>query len=157
MRRRRAVVPGASVAPGAVGDGVAAARRDPARAGRARANPFGLLAWLFTPIFQALFIFLVCFDQLTGNIGIAIILMTLVVRAALIPLFRRQTCRRSGCSSLQPELKELQRRYKGDRAKCSKAQMELYKERGVNPARGCLPLLLQLLLLIPCTRSSARA
>jgi len=50
---------------------------------------------------------------------------------------------------LQPELKELQRRYKGDRQKISAAQMALYKERGVNPAAGCLPALLPLIFLIP--------
>ena len=49
---------------------------------------------------------------------------------------------------LQPELKEIQRRYKGDPIKAQRAQQELYKERGVNPLAGCLPLLLQLLLLI---------
>jgi YidC/Oxa1 family membrane protein insertase len=49
---------------------------------------------------------------------------------------------------LQPELRELQKRYKGDRARFSQAQMELYKERGVNPASGCLPILLQLPLLL---------
>ena len=43
---------------------------------------------------------------------------------------------------LQPELKEIQRRFKGDRTKIQQAQMELYKERGVNPAAGCLPLVL---------------
>ena len=58
---------------------------------------------------------------------------------------------------IQPELKELQKRYKGDRARYSQAQMELYKERGVNPASGCLPMLLQLPLLLIIYRSSARA
>ena len=50
---------------------------------------------------------------------------------------------------LQPEIKEISRRYKGDRAKISEATMALYKERGVNPAAGCLPLVLQFVLLIP--------
>jgi YidC/Oxa1 family membrane protein insertase len=50
---------------------------------------------------------------------------------------------------LQPEIKEVQRRFKGDRAKISEATMALYKERGVNPAAGCLPLVLQFILLIP--------
>ena len=49
---------------------------------------------------------------------------------------------------IQPEIKELQKRFKGDRAAFSQAQMELYKERGVNPASGCLPILLQLPLLL---------
>ena len=74
--------------------------------------------------------------------------MTLIVRAALIPLFRRQIVSMKRTQLIQPELKELQKRYKGDRARYSQAQMELYKERGVNPASGCLPMLLQLPLLL---------
>ena len=112
------------------------------------ANPVSLLAWLFNPIFQGLFIVLVWLDQVTGDIGLAIILMTLLVRTALIPLFRRQIVSTKRMQLVQPELKELQKRYKGDRAAFSQAQMELYKERGVNPASGCLPILLQLPLLL---------
>ncbi len=113
------------------------------------ADPISLLAWLFTPVFQALFILLVGLDRLTGNIAIAIVLLTLVIRALLIPLFRSQTVSQRRMQLLQPELREVQRRYKGDRAKISEAQMALYKERGVNPAAGCLPLILQFILLIP--------
>ena len=48
---------------------------------------------------------------------------------------------------LQPEIKEIQRRYKGDSVKARVAQQELFKERGVSPLAGCLPLLLQMPLL----------
>jgi YidC/Oxa1 family membrane protein insertase len=113
------------------------------------ADPVSLLAWLFTPVFQALFILLVLLDDLTGNIAIAIILMTLIIRVILIPLFRTQTVSQRRMQLVQPELKEIQRRYKGDRTKISEAQMALYKERGINPAAGCLPLVLQFILLIP--------
>ena len=112
------------------------------------ADPVSLMAWVFNPIFQLLYIFLVWLQKLTGDVGIAIILMTLVVRAGLIPLFRRQIVSTKRMQLIQPEIKELQKRYKGDRSKFSQAQMELYKERGVNPASGCLPLLLQLPLLM---------
>jgi YidC/Oxa1 family membrane protein insertase len=113
------------------------------------ADPLSLLAWLFTPIFQGLFILLTGLDVLTSDIAIAIILMTLVIRAIMIPLFRRQTVSQRRMQLLQPEIKEVQRRYKGDRTKISQATMELYRERGVNPAAGCLPLVLQFILLIP--------
>lgn len=113
------------------------------------ADPISLMAWLFTPVFQALFIVLVALDHFTGNIAIAIILMTILMRALLIPMFRTQTVSQKRMQLVQPELKEIQRRYKGDRAKISEAQMALYKERGVNPAAGCLPLVLQFVLLIP--------
>ena len=112
------------------------------------ADPVSLLAWAFNPIFQLLYILLVWLQKLTGDVGIAIVLMTLIVRAALIPLFRRQIVSTRRMQLIQPEVKELQKRYKGDRAKFSQAQMELFKERGVNPASGCLPLLLQLPLLM---------
>jgi YidC/Oxa1 family membrane protein insertase len=111
-------------------------------------DPFSLIAWLLNPIFQILFIALVWIEKLTGDIGVAIIVVTLVIRTLLVPLFRRQIVQTKRTQLLQPELKELQQRYKGDRNKLSQAQMELYKERGVNPASGCLPLLLQLPLLM---------
>jgi YidC/Oxa1 family membrane protein insertase len=138
-----AVVPGGS--PGASATATPVPPLTPAEPG---ANPMSLLAWIFNPIFQALFILLVGLDQITGDIGIAIIIMTLIVRAALIPLFRRQIVSMKRTQLIQPELRELQKRYKGDRAKFSQAQMELYKERGVNPASGCLPMVLQLPLLL---------
>jgi YidC/Oxa1 family membrane protein insertase len=138
-----AVVPGGSAAPS-----VTASPHPPLTPAEPGANPLSLLAWIFNPIFQALFIILVGLEQVTGDIGLAIILMTLIVRTALIPLFRRQIVSMKRTQLLQPELKELQKRLKGDRAKYSQAQMELYKERGVSPASGCLPMLLQLPLLL---------
>jgi YidC/Oxa1 family membrane protein insertase len=112
------------------------------------ADPFSLLAWLFTPIFQAFFIVLVLLDKLTGNIAIAIILMTILIKVVLIPVFRRQLVSTKRMQLIGPEVKELQRRYKGDRVKIQQATAQLYKERGVSPA-GCLPAFGQMLLLIP--------
>jgi YidC/Oxa1 family membrane protein insertase len=116
-------------------------------------DPLALFAWLFTPIFQALFIVLVASyvalksAGVAGAIGIAIIVLTLVVRTVLIPLFRRQLVSQRRMQMLQPELAEVKRRYKGDRLKVQQAQQEIMRERGVNPVSGCLPLLLQLPLL----------
>jgi YidC/Oxa1 family membrane protein insertase len=112
-------------------------------------EPFSFLAWLFTPIFQAFFVLLVVLDKLTGNIAIAIILMTIVIRIIMIPVFRRQTVSTKRTQMLAPEVKEIQRRFKGDRLKQQEAQRQLYAERGVNPVSGCLPALLQVFLLIP--------
>ena len=117
------------------------------------ADPVGLLAWLFTPIFQVLFIILAAVYQGLENlavpaaIGWSIVVLTIVVRAVLIPLFRKQLVSQRRIQMLSPEVKEIQKRYKGDRVKIQQAQQELYKERGVNPLAGCLPLLLQLPLL----------
>jgi YidC/Oxa1 family membrane protein insertase len=125
----------------------------PLRPASPGADPFSLLAFLFTPIFQVMFIVLVGIYYVLegagvpGAIGIAIVILTILVRALLIPLFRRQLVSQKRMQMLQPEMAEIRRRYKGDRTKIAVAQQELFKERGVNPASGCLPLLLQLPLL----------
>lgn len=111
-------------------------------------DPVSLLAWLYTPIFQVLFILLVAIDQVTPDIGVAIIVMTLVVRTLMVPLMRRQMISMRQMQSISPELKEIQRRYKGDRLKQQQAMAELYKERGISQS-GCLVAFLPILLLIP--------
>jgi YidC/Oxa1 family membrane protein insertase len=116
-------------------------------------NPLGFIAWLLTPVFQVMFIILVAVYVflenlgIPGAIGIAIVVLTLVVRTALIPLFRRQLVSQRRMQMLQPELGEIKRRFKGDTMKQRVAQQELMKERGINPLAGCLPILLQLPLL----------
>ncbi len=137
-------VPGGSPAAGAPSP----SPHPPLQPAQPGADPFSLLSWIFTPVFQVLFIALVAIEQLTGDIGLAIIVVTLILRAILVPVFRKQIVSTRRIQLLQPELREIQKRYKGDRARLSQAQMELYKERGVNPASGCLPLLLQLPLLM---------
>lgn len=117
------------------------------------ADPVSLLAWLFTPIFQAMFIVLIAVYVFLENLGVpgaiawAIVALTLVVRGILIPLYRKQLVSQRRMQLLQPELKEIQRRFKGDTMKVRLAQQELMRERGVNVLAGCLPLLLQLPLL----------
>ncbi len=113
------------------------------------ADPLALLAWIFTPIFQAIFIGLVFLYSVTGDIGISIILLTIVIRILMIPVFRAQIVSQRRMQMVQPELKAIQAKYKGDRAKISAEQMKLYKDRGVNPASGCLPAVLQMVLLLP--------
>ncbi len=112
-------------------------------------NPTDLLAWLFNPIFQTLFLVLVIFYRVTGDIGIAIILLTLVIKTILIPLFRAQIVSQRRMQMLQPEIRALQVKFKGNRTKINEETMRLYRERGVNPASGCLPSVLQLGLLLP--------
>jgi len=80
-------------------------------------------------------------------IGLAIVALTLLVRAVVIPLYRRQLVSQRRMQLLQPEIKEIQRRFKGDSMKARLAQQELFKERGISPLAGCLPLLLQMPLL----------
>jgi YidC/Oxa1 family membrane protein insertase len=117
------------------------------------ADPVSLFAWLFTPIFQVMFIIMIAVYQFLENIGVpgaiawAIVVLTLIVRGVLIPLFRRQLVSQRRMQLLQPELREIAKRFKGDSMKVRMAQQELMRERGVNVAGGCLPLLLQFPLL----------
>jgi YidC/Oxa1 family membrane protein insertase len=79
-----------------------------------------------------------------GSWGLAIILFTLVIKLITLPLTLQQLRSSRAMQELQPELQKLQKKYKGDREKLSQAQMEMYKEAGVNPLGGCLPMLVQL-------------
>jgi len=121
----------------------------PLHAASPGANPMDLLAWAFTPIFQVLFIALVLLDQLVGNIVIAIILLTIILKLLTTPITRKQLVSSRQMQMLAPEIKEIQRKFKGDRVKSQAATQEFYKQRGINPAGGCLPTLLQMVLLIP--------
>ena len=112
-------------------------------------NPADLLAYLFNPIFQTLFLGLAAGYQLFGDIGIAIIVLTLIIKTILIPLTRAQIVSQRRMQMIGPEIKAVQAKYKGNRTKINEETMRLYKERGINPASGCLPSLLQLFLLIP--------
>ncbi len=82
-----------------------------------------------------------------NSYGIAIIIFTICVRGLLTPLTLRQLRSAKKMTALSPEIKKIQAKYKGNREELSKAQMALYKEHGVNPAAGCLPLLLQMPIL----------
>ncbi len=125
----------------------------PLTAAQPGADPVSLLSWAFTPIFQAMFIVLVAVYAFLEGLGVpaaigwSIVVLTLVVRALVIPLYRKQLVSQRRMQLLQPEIKEITRRFKGDQMKARLAQQELFKERGVSPFAGCLPLLLQMPLL----------
>ena len=86
-------------------------------------------------------------NDLTGSFGVAIILFTIIVRLVLFPLSVTSLRSSRRMQLLSPRLKELQKKHKGDRQAMSQAQMELYKQHGVNPLMGCLPQLAQLPVL----------
>jgi YidC/Oxa1 family membrane protein insertase len=110
-------------------------------------DPFSIVAWIFTPLFQVIFMTLALFYSLTGDIGIAIVLVTIVIRLLLYPFFRKQIVSQRRMQMLQPEIKAIQAKYKGNRAKISEETMKLYKERGINPVAGCLPAIITLVPL----------
>ena len=82
------------------------------------------------------------------NYGWVIIVLTLLVRAATLPIIQRQMKSMEKMRALQPRMKEIQAKFADDREKQSQAMMSLYKETGVNPLGGCLPMLLQLPVFI---------
>lgn len=88
------------------------------------------------------------FYALIASYGLAIILLTLAVRVLLLPLSIKSTRSMREMQVIQPEVKRLQKKYKNDRQKMNTEVMALYKEHGVNPFGGCLPLLLQMPVFI---------
>ena len=88
------------------------------------------------------------FYGLTNSFGMAIVLLTIVVRIALYPLNQKQMVSMQQMQKIQPRLKVLQEKYANDKEKLNQETMRLYKENKVNPAAGCLPLLVQLPILI---------
>ncbi|MBP2626767.1 MAG: rane protein insertase, YidC/Oxa1 family [Firmicutes bacterium] len=83
-----------------------------------------------------------------ANYGIAIILITLAIKLVLYPLTVKQVKGMKAMQELQPKMKELQEKYKGNPEKLNKEMAILYKESGVNPLSGCLPLLVQMPILM---------
>lgn len=88
------------------------------------------------------------FYSVIPSFGLAIILLTVVTRIILLPLSIKQTRSMREMQRIQPEVKKLQQKHKGDRQKMNEEMMALYKEHGVNPFGGCLPLLMQFPFLI---------
>ncbi len=80
----------------------------------------------------------------TGSAGLAIIIFTILFKTVLLPLTVKSVRSSSSMQAVQPKLKEIQKRYAGDKAKIQAEQMKLYQEHGVNPVSGCLPMLLQM-------------
>ena len=105
---------------------------------------------LYKPLFNLL-IFLyqtVAFHDL----GVAIIILTILIRLALYPLSKKSIQAQKEMSAIQPEIKKTQEQYKHNKEEQMKRVMALYKEKKVNPLSGCLPILIQLPILIALYR-----
>jgi YidC/Oxa1 family membrane protein insertase len=83
-----------------------------------------------------------------NNYGLSIVIFTFVVKLLMLPLTLKQTKSMKEMQELNPKLKELQKKYAKDKQKLNEKTMELYKQHNVNPASGCLPLLIQLPIII---------
>lgn len=82
--------------------------------------------------------------KLVGNFGVAIIMLTFIVRGAMFPIAQRQFASMAAMRAVQPKLKALQDRYKDDKPKLQQEMMKLYQQEKINPLAGCLPILLQI-------------
>src|SRR3954463_1205193 len=114
-----------------------------------------------TPLYYLTSFVLLAFHKLFGGVfgpetGLAWVLsivgLTIVIRAALIPLFVKQIKSSRNMQLLQPRVKELREKYGHDRERLSQETMALYKETGTNPFASCLPLILQMPIFIALFR-----
>jgi YidC/Oxa1 family membrane protein insertase len=108
----------------------------------------------FLPLFNLL-VFL--YEIPFFDFALAIIVFTIVIRTILAPLFVKQIRSQKEMQRMQPLIREVQRKHKGNRQKVSEETMALYKEHGVNPAAGCLPVILQLPILFALYQALIRA
>ena len=114
-----------------------------------RAIDFGMFAWIVVPLLRAL----KWIDVYVGNYGWSLIILTVLINLAMFPLRHKSVVSMRKMQEVQPEVKAINDRYKNlkmsDPAQAKKNQevMELYKQRGVNPASGCVPMILTLPVL----------
>jgi YidC/Oxa1 family membrane protein insertase len=105
-----------------------------------RVADYGRLFFLAQPLFRALS----WVHGLTGNWGVAIILVTLLLKLLFYPLSEASGRSMAKMKTLQPRIKNLQETYADDREKLGRAMMELYKREKINPVAGCLPIVIQI-------------
>ena len=91
------------------------------------------LLWLLRTLFD-----------LVGNFGVAIILLTVVVRAFVFPIAQKGFASMAAMKAIQPQMKSIQDKHKDDKVKAQQEIQKLFKDEGVNPLAGCLPMLLQI-------------
>ena len=101
---------------------------------------------LYQPLFNAL---ILLYEYLPGHdFGLAVIVLTIIIRLLFYPLMAQSLKSQKSLSEFEPRIQEIQTKYKDDKEKQAQAMMELYRKEKINPLGGCLPLLLQLPILI---------
>jgi len=108
--------------------------------GLTRAIDWGYFRWFMLVIYDVL-VFL--FEQI-GNFGVAIICLTLIVRAIMFPIAQKQFASMAAMRKVQPKMKAIQERFKDDKKRQQQEILKLYQAEKINPAAGCLPILLQI-------------
>ncbi|MDR2892234.1 MAG: membrane protein insertase YidC [Deltaproteobacteria bacterium] len=105
---------------------------------------YGWFGWIAKP----LMVMLKFFYDYVGNWGVAIILMTVVIKIVLWPLSYKSYKSMQGMKAIQPHMAKIREKHKGDKERLNREMMQLYKTYKVNPAGGCLPILVQLPVFI---------
>lgn len=105
-----------------------------------------------TFVYQPILQFLIFLQGITGSLGISIILLTLTIRLALLPLTIPSLKAAKKMRDLKPEIDSLKSKHKNDKTALQKAQLELFQKHQVNPASGCLPQIFQIIILIALYR-----
>ena len=105
-----------------------------------------------TIVFQPLYNALILLYLAVPDLGVAIIILTLLMKFLLIPFTKHSIKAQKKMQEIQPELKKIQEKHKHDKQLQGQKVMEFYKEKGVNPAGGCLPMIIQLIFLIALYR-----
>lgn len=93
------------------------------------------------------------FGNLTGNFGVGILIITLILKLILFPLNNKAYASQAKMKAVQPKVKKMQEVYKNDRAKMQQEMMALYKKEGVNPVGGCLPMIPQIFIFFALYKS----
>ena len=146
------IVPVGTIAPGATGVFTAKMYAGPQDQDRLKALAPGLelvvdYGWL-TIIAQPMFMLLQWLHKVLGNWGLAIIALTVIIKAAFFPLSAASYKSMARMKKVTPRLTQLRERYGNDRMKLNQAMMELYKEEKINPLGGCLPIVIQIPVFI---------
>lgn len=102
---------------------------------------FGLLAtplgWLLTQLYSII-----------GNYGICLVIVTVIVKLCLYPVYKKQIFSTAGMTEIQPKMQEIQKKYAHDKETMNQKIAELYKEEGFNPMGGCLPMIVQMIVIM---------
>ncbi|MEG0923824.1 MAG: membrane protein insertase YidC [Anaerovoracaceae bacterium] len=95
------------------------------------------LGWLLSFIYD-----------LVGNYGVTLLIITVIVKMCLYPLYAKQIKSTSAMSGIQPKMQELQKKYANDKETLNQKMSELYKKEGFSPMGGCLPMLIQMPIIM---------
>ena len=102
---------------------------------------------LFNFLAKPFSILLAFFYNITGHYWLAIVLLSVLIRVAMYPLYKKQILSTSGMADMQPKMNEIKKKYANDKDMMNQKIAELYKESGFNPSAGCMPMLVQFIVI----------